>query len=34
MSGAVRKIVIGMLIFILAVSVLLLILIPYNITRS
>lgn len=34
MARAVRNIVIGVLIFILAVSVLLLILIPYNITRS
>ena len=34
MSRTVRNIVIGVLIFILAVSVLLLILIPYNITRS
>ncbi|UCF27166.1 MAG: penicillin acylase family protein, partial [Chloroflexota bacterium] len=34
MSGLVRKILIGILIFILVLSVLLVILIPYNITRS
>jgi penicillin amidase len=34
MSGLVRKILIGILIFILVLSVLLVVLIPYNITRS